>query len=164
MMRFLLDTGSAADYIHRRQGVCERACEVIRHGDRVGTCLPVLAELWYGVENSSSRERNAERLRRVLPELIVWPFTEQAAETYGQIAAHLRRIGRPIGKMDMLIAAIALCLGKTTVVSADGDLTVVPGLTSRAGQRRQTTKVDGDCRGDQNGTFPFVFDIVKLIG
>jgi predicted nucleic acid-binding protein len=30
--------------------------------------------------------------------------------------------------MDMLIAAIALNLGKTTVVSADGDLTAVPGL------------------------------------
>jgi hypothetical protein len=30
--------------------------------------------------------------------------------------------------MDMPIAAIALNLGKTTVVSADGDLTAVPGL------------------------------------
>jgi tRNA(fMet)-specific endonuclease VapC len=128
MMRFLLDTGSAADYIHRRQGVYQRAREVMRHGGRVGIGLPVLAELWYGVENSSSRERNAERLRRVLPELIVWPLTEQAAEAYGQIAADLRRTGRPIGKMDMLIAAIALNLGKTTVVSADGDLTAVPGL------------------------------------
>ena len=29
----------------------------------------------------------------------------------------------------MLIAAIALSLGKTTVVSTDNDLTVVPGLT-----------------------------------
>lgn len=45
------------------------------NGHRVGIGLPVLAELWYGVENSSSRERNAERLRRVLPDLIVWPLT-----------------------------------------------------------------------------------------
>jgi predicted nucleic acid-binding protein len=52
----------------------------------------------------------------------------QAAEDVG-IAADLRRPGRPIGKMDTLIAAIALSLGKTTVVSADGDLTAVPGLT-----------------------------------
>ena len=75
------------------------------------------------------RERNAERLRRVLSELIVWPLTEPAAEEYGRIAAELRRIGRPIGKIDMLIAAIALSLGRTTVVSADNDLTAVPGLT-----------------------------------
>jgi tRNA(fMet)-specific endonuclease VapC len=65
----------------------------------------------------------------VLPELIIWPLTEAAAEEYGRIAAELKRTGRPIGKIDMLIAAIALSLDKTTVVSTDNDLTVVPGLT-----------------------------------
>ena len=65
----------------------------------VGIGLPVLAELWYGVENSRARERNAERLRRVLSELIVWPLTEPAAEEYGRIAAELRRIGRPSGRL-----------------------------------------------------------------
>jgi tRNA(fMet)-specific endonuclease VapC len=129
MTRFLLDTGAAGDYIHRRHGVYERARAAVAAGHRIGIGLPVLAELWYGVENSSSRERNADRLRRVLPELIVWPLTEAAAEEYGRIAAELRRSGRPIGKIDMLIAAIALSLGKTTVVSADIDLTAVPGLT-----------------------------------
>jgi tRNA(fMet)-specific endonuclease VapC len=129
MTRFLLDTGSAGDYIHRRRSVYERAREKVAAGHRVGICVPVLAELWFGVENSSTRERNADRLRRVLPDLIVWPLTETAAEEYGRIAAELKRLGRPIGKIDMLIAAIALSLGKTTVVSADSDLTVVPGLT-----------------------------------
>jgi tRNA(fMet)-specific endonuclease VapC len=41
----------------------------------------------------------------------------------------MKRAGRPIGQIDMLIAAIALSLGNTTVVSADGDLPIVPGLT-----------------------------------
>jgi tRNA(fMet)-specific endonuclease VapC len=127
--RFLLDTGSAGDYIHRRHEVYERARQAVADGHRVGIGLPVLAELWFGVENSSTRDRNAERLRRVLPELVVWPLTEQAAEAYGRIAAELRRAGRPIGQIDMLIAALALSLGKTTVVSADSDLTAVPGLT-----------------------------------
>ena len=129
MTRFLLDTGTAGDFIHRRRSVYERAREAVTRGHRVGIGLPVLAELWFGVENSSSRDRNAERLRRVLPDLIVWPLTEAAAEAYGRIAVQLKRAGRPIGKIDMLIAAIALSLGKTTVVSADSDLTAVPGLT-----------------------------------
>ena len=129
MTRVLLDTGSAGDYIHRRRGVYERARAAVAAGYRLGIGLPVLAELWFGVENSSSRERNADKLRRVLPELIIWPLTEAAAEEYGRIAAELKRIGRPIGKIDMLIAAIALSLGKTTVVSADSDLTAVPGLS-----------------------------------
>jgi tRNA(fMet)-specific endonuclease VapC len=129
MTRFLLDTGSAGDYIHRRHGVYERARKAAADGHRIGIGLPVLAELWYGVEYSSSRERNAERLQRVLTELIIWPLTEPAAEEYGRIAAELRKAGRPIGKIDMLIAAIALSLGKTTVVSTDHDLIAVPGLS-----------------------------------
>lgn len=129
MTRFLLDTGIAADYIARRRGVYHRARQAVMHGDRIGIGLPVLAELWYGVENSSTRERNAQRLRRVLPELVVWPLTEQSAEEYGRIATVLKRSGRPMGAIDMLIASIALSLGGTIVVSADSDLAAVPGLT-----------------------------------
>ena len=129
MTRFLLNTGSAADYIHRRRGIYEQARAAVQDGHRIGVGVPVLAELWFGVENSSSRARNAERLRRVIPELIVWPLTEAAAEEYGRIAAELRRAGRPIGRIDMLIAAIALSLGNTTVVSADNDFSAVPGLS-----------------------------------
>ena len=47
----------------------------------------------------------------------------------GRIAAELRRVGRPIGQNDMMIAAIALTLGNCTVVTTDGDLSAVPGLT-----------------------------------
>jgi tRNA(fMet)-specific endonuclease VapC len=128
MTRFLLDTGSAGDYIYRRRGVYDRVRDAARQGHRIGIGVPVLAELWYGVENSVSRDRNADRVRRALPDLLTWPVTERAAEIYGQIAATLRRAGRPIGTNDMLIAAIALSLGKTTVVSADADLRAVPNL------------------------------------
>ena len=76
MTRYLLDTGIAGDYVHRRHGVYERAREAVARGGRVGLCVPVLAELWYGVEYSDTRERNAERLRRTLPDLVVWPFNE----------------------------------------------------------------------------------------
>jgi len=129
MKRCLLDTGIAGDYIHRRRGVYERAREEAARGNRIGICVPVLAELWYGIEYSSSRDRNAVRLRQMLPDLIIWPFDVPAAEEFGRIAAELRRLGRTIGRIDLQIAAIAVSLGKTTLVSADSDLRVVPGLT-----------------------------------
>ncbi len=129
MRRFLLDTGIAGDYVARRRGVYERAREAVARGDRVGIGMPVRAELWYGVENSATRGRNAERLRRVLPDLVSWPFTEQAAEEFSRVAAELRRAGRTMGRIDIMIAAIALSLGNTTVVSADSDLAAVPGRT-----------------------------------
>ncbi len=128
MRRYLLDTGAASDYVHRRRGVYERAKEEALRGNRIGICGHVLAELWYGIEYSSTRERNAERLRRILPDLVVWPFDIPAAEEYGRLAAELRRLGRSMQSIDILIAAVALRMRNTTVVSSDSDLQAVPGL------------------------------------
>ena len=57
-----------------------------------------------------------------------WSFDEAAAEAYGRIATELKRSGRKMQVPDMMIAAIASSLGKTTVVSKDTDLWAVPGL------------------------------------
>jgi len=129
MRRYLLDTGIAGDFINRRHGVRERARQAIADGHRIGICVPVLAELHYGVEYSASVERNRELLRRALADLILWPLTERAAEVYGQIRAELRRAGRVIQTVDLMVAAIALSLNRCVVVSSDSDLTAVPGLS-----------------------------------
>jgi tRNA(fMet)-specific endonuclease VapC len=59
----------------------------------------------------------------------VWPYDNKAAAEYGRIFAELRRLGRPIQQIDIQIAAIAFSLGDCTVVSADGDMAAIPGLT-----------------------------------
>ena len=51
-----------------------------------------------------------------------------AAFEYGRIYHELARLGRPIGVVDTMIAAIAMTLGNCTVVSSDSDLRAVPGL------------------------------------
>ncbi|HQU43407.1 MAG TPA: type II toxin-antitoxin system VapC family toxin, partial [Pirellulales bacterium] len=91
--RFLLDTGIAQDYQETRHGVRERAIEVRKSGHRIGICVPVLGELWSGIECSSSRERNLARLRHSLSTLIIRPFTTVAAEEYGRVQGSLSRIG-----------------------------------------------------------------------
>ena len=129
MIRYLLDTNSMADFINRRRGVNVRVEEVRTRGDRIVTCLPVVGELFAGVEGSASRDRNRHRLILALERVPAWPFDRAAAEEFGRIDAELRRIGRMIGEIDVQIAAIALSMGNTTVVSRDNDLFAVPGLT-----------------------------------
>jgi tRNA(fMet)-specific endonuclease VapC len=129
MRRFLLDTGIASDFMNRRRGVFERARHEAAQGNRIGIGIPVLAELVYGIELSTSRDRNLQRLRTNLPAFKVWPFDQSAAFEYGRLAAELRRIGRPLQQIDMMIAAIAFSLGNCTVVSDDSDLAAVPRLT-----------------------------------
>lgn len=127
MKRFLLDTGIAGHFMHRRLGVWERAHVEIARGNRVGIVLPVLAELRFGIEYSGAMPRNFQRLRSAVGRWILWPFDAAAAEEYGRLAAHLKRVGRPMQQNDIQIASIALVLG-ATVVTTDSDLSAVPGL------------------------------------
>jgi tRNA(fMet)-specific endonuclease VapC len=128
MRRYLLDTGIAGHFVYRRKGVFERAERKSKRGDHIGICVPVLGELYFGVEYSDSRERNLRPLLAAISTLRIWPFTEEAAAEYGKIAAFLERSGRPIQQVDMQIAAIAITLGPCTVVTTDSDLSAVPGL------------------------------------
>jgi tRNA(fMet)-specific endonuclease VapC len=83
MTRFLLDSGIAGNSIDHRRGVFERARQEVARGNRVGICVPVLAELWFGVEGSSCRDRNEQQLRKALPTLRLSPFEERAAAWRG---------------------------------------------------------------------------------
>lgn len=128
MRRYLFDTGIAGDYINRRHGVFGRARQEVARGSSIGICTPVLGELYYGVEFSSSRDRNMQRLKTALPTWTVWPFNEAAAAVFGRICADLRRIGRGMQQIDIQVAAVALSLGNCTVVTTDADLTAISGL------------------------------------
>jgi tRNA(fMet)-specific endonuclease VapC len=127
--RYLLDSGIAQHFINRRHGIVERADSERHAGNRIGICTPVLGELWSGVEGSVSRDRNHQRLRHALSRLIVRPYTNTAAEHFGRIFAELRRMGRPMQQIDIMIAAIAMSLGNCTIVTTDSDLPSVPAVT-----------------------------------
>ena len=130
MSRYLLDTGIAQDFINDRHGVRRRVLGERQRGNKIGICTPVLGELWSGVERSTSRDRNLQRLQLALSHLIVWPYTNEAAQRFGLIFADLRRIGRPMQQIDIMVAAIALTLGNCVVISSDTDLGAVPGLAA----------------------------------
>jgi tRNA(fMet)-specific endonuclease VapC len=140
MTRYLLDTNMVGHFIDRRRGVDARVRDARSRGAVIGTCMPVVAELFYGVEFSASREINRPRLLRGIMRIRCWPFDRESAEEYGRLAAELRRIGRPMQQIDIMIAAVARSLGNCTVVSDDTDLAAVPGLTVENWAARTTSE------------------------
>jgi tRNA(fMet)-specific endonuclease VapC len=128
MTPYLLDTNAMGDFIDHRKGVDARARGARMRGAVIGTCRPVAAELFFGAEFSASRDINRPRVVRALSRIKCWPFDRRAVEEYGRIAAELRRIGRPMQQIDIMIAAIARSLGPCTVITDDTDLSAVPGL------------------------------------
>ena len=128
MTRYLLDSGPVGDLIFRRNDIFNRVRTLTAEGHRIGSTPIVIGELWAGVENSSSSERNIKIVNHNLSALTLWPLEARGAREYGRIWAELKRIGRPMQQNDIQIAAVAFSLPKCIVVSYDSDLKAVPGL------------------------------------
>src|SRR5688500_18683374 len=110
MSRYLLDTNAVGDFLNHRHGIPARVQEARMRGNVIGTCEPVVAELYFGIENSSSRDDNLARLKRGLRRIKCWPLTRSASAEYGRLALALKRKARVIGQIDILIASIAISL------------------------------------------------------
>ncbi len=127
--RFILDANALSDLVNKRRGVEGRVRTARRSGAAVGTCPPILGELFYGIEYSRTRDENRRLARVGLKGVTIWPFDIEASEVYGRIAADLRRRGRAMQVPDIQLAAVAFTLGNCTVVSSDSDLSAIPGLS-----------------------------------
>lgn len=123
----MLDTNIVAFAKNNRP---EIVLERMRRFDPGDLCVSVitLAELEYGVFNSSNHERNQLALTLFLANIDVVPFDGSAAVEYGRMRADLRRKGTPIGANDLMIAAHAKSLGMRLVTSNTREFSRVEGL------------------------------------
>jgi len=71
---------------------------------------------------------NREALEQFVSPLEIAAFDRQATVAYGQTMALLEKRGRPIGSMDLLIAAHALSLSVRLVTNNVEEFRHVPGL------------------------------------
>ncbi len=115
-MKFMLDTNICI-YLIKRQS--KRIIENLKKhtAGEVGISTITLAELQYGVAKSQHRKQNRIALEEFVLPLEIASFDEKAAETYGLIRSQLEKTGKPIGSLDTLIGAHALCLGATLVTN-----------------------------------------------
>ena len=73
---------SGASLISKREPLTQRVREARQRGCPIGTREPVVAELFYGMELSASRDENLVRLRRALSRIACWPLDRRACSLY----------------------------------------------------------------------------------
>jgi tRNA(fMet)-specific endonuclease VapC len=83
--------------------------------------------LLLGVQKSGSW-RNRQALEKFLAPLDVVPFSQQSIWHYAQLRQQLQQQGKPIGSLDMLIAAHALSLDATLVTNNTQEFERIIGL------------------------------------
>lgn len=128
-MRYLLDTNICIYLINRRphHEAVLRHMDGLIYGDLLISSITI-AELRYGVAKSARPEQNREKFEGFIERFEIVAFDDAAAAAYGNIRAGLENAGTPIGSLDTLIAAHALCLQCTLVTNNVEELGRVPGL------------------------------------
>jgi len=126
-MLYMLDT-NICSYILK-----SRPLSVKAHFEKVGTrslCIStvVLAELYYGAARHPQGSSIRKEIEEFISRLTVIPWDEKAADHYGQIRAVMEKDGKPIGAMDMMIAAHARSQGATLVSNNTRHFDKVPEL------------------------------------
>jgi tRNA(fMet)-specific endonuclease VapC len=126
-MKFMLDTNTCIYIIKRKPpDVIERFNQT--EISQIGISSITLSELLYGVSKSSKPEQNQIALMQFVAPLEILPYSDETAQYYGDLRAHLEKQGTPIGSLDMLIAAHALSIACTLVTNNEKEFIRIPNL------------------------------------
>ena len=121
---FLLDSSACIPVLRNKAGL-----EKLPDPALTGIPVIVAAELWTGVKkNIKTHPHQAARLEAFLSLFWLADFTLDAALHYADIRATLEATGKPIGPLDLLIAAQARSLGAKLVTANSGEFKRVEGL------------------------------------
>ena len=126
-MRYMLDTNIIVYAKNARPEIVLKRFQQYNPGDLCISAI-TMAELEYGVFNSSKPKQNRLALLMFLSNIEVIPFDMDAAKVYGQIRHDLKEKGELIGANDLLIAAHAKSLGFTLITNNTREYGRVEGL------------------------------------
>lgn len=114
--KYLLDTNTASYIIKGKFPAIRRRLLRIPMA-QIFISSVTEGELLYGV----ARKSGATSLQRIVEEFLlrvtVLPWDSDAARQYGRVRADLESAGRPMGNLDLMIAAHALAAGAVLVTS-----------------------------------------------
>lgn len=128
-----LDTSFLVDLASRRGKLRTRAfkklAELAVGPEPLATTRFCVAELYVGIARCERPKAEERAVKSVLEGLVILDFDDRAARLFAQITAELQVKGRPIGDMDVLIAATAMAAGHYRLVTKDtSHFTSIPQL------------------------------------
>lgn len=126
MLKYMLDTNIAIYTIKNKPSEVREAFKA--HDGQLCISAVTLMELMYGAEASAAVERNLRDIEGFAARLDVLAYDNEAAAHTGQLRAELRKIGRPIGPYDEMIAGHARSRGLVVVTHNIKQFENVPGI------------------------------------
>jgi predicted nucleic acid-binding protein len=124
---FLMDTNHLSAAINPVSTVRDRLYQLIRQGVRFRTCVPVICEIEVGIQDSTHVDAYRRQLNHVLRKVKLIPLELTMTPNYGEVYRELRRVGRVLSQVDMMLAAMVRH-SKWTLLTADRDFEALPDI------------------------------------
>ena len=105
-IRYFIDTDWVIDHLNQIERVVNRLKELRPEG--LGLSIISLAELYEGVYYSRDPEASRVALEAVLEDVSILGIDEEISKRFGQERGRLRKEGKLIGDLDLLIGSTAL--------------------------------------------------------
>ena len=126
-MNYLLDTDICIYIINKKPAAVVKKVQARQPG-RIAISAITVAELEYGVARSRDPGRNRIALLEFLFPFTILDFDQKAAMEYGRIRSSLEARGRPVGPMDLLLAAQAKAHSLILVTNNEKEFARIDGL------------------------------------
>jgi tRNA(fMet)-specific endonuclease VapC len=109
--------------------------EAIRDSDDVAVAAITVAELRVGVQLAKGRQRDkrASFVTAVLDAVSIEPYDLEVAEAHAALLAYARRVGKPRGAHDLIIAATARAQEREVITLDRSGFAELPGVSLAAG-------------------------------
>ena len=124
---YMLDTDTCAFVLRRSSELLLKRIQEVPI-ERQMISMVTLAELLYGVQESSRKKTNRAGVDAFVRHLTVKDWSRDAAEHYAEIRSALKKTGQMIGANDLMIAAHARSLDAAVVTDNVKDFGQVKGL------------------------------------
>jgi tRNA(fMet)-specific endonuclease VapC len=126
-MSYLLDTNICIYIIKKQPAVVLQRVQSRQPGE-IAISTITLAELEYGVARSRYPDRNRVALLEFVLSFTILDFDQKASAEYGHVRSSLESKGRPIGPMDLLLAAQARSHNLILVTNNEKEFRRIEGL------------------------------------
>jgi tRNA(fMet)-specific endonuclease VapC len=126
-MKYLLDTNTCIRHLNQRSPAIIRKLSSLSIED-VAICSIVKAEMFAGAAKSQTPQQSLAKQQAFLNRFVCLPFDDKAAEVYRPLRAKLEVRGKPIGALDMLIAATAIANNVILVTHNIAEFSRIDGL------------------------------------
>jgi tRNA(fMet)-specific endonuclease VapC len=126
-MKYLIDTCTVSHFIkgHNKVSRNLKAC----NPKIISISSISVMEIEYGLKLNLERAKLINPvIENLLSSITVVPFTEEDAEVAGNLRAHLKKLGTPIGPYDLLIASQAVRHGLVLVTQNTKEFSRIPAL------------------------------------